>query len=400
MSTPRKIMDLSNTTRRLPAGALLALCLSGLALASCDRNDDYDLGAATPLQGQVLDVTTGQAVPLATVRLLARRSAAQPDSITEEIEADAQGNFSFAPVLDPAQTYTLSALLPGTYRADQPVPVKRTRLGQLKLYLRPAPNAFQQQLDQLIGQLAATPLPTEQRNGYRVTFGNLPPQWTRLIKLDMTRQWQPIGQRGMNYFAIGRAENDNAFSNRTNLNSKYYQAWVGAYVVDGTADLFDGVPNADINATIRAGMPQMLARIARFSELDQAGWLTAAGDPSPLASTGPSTKVGEVNKFGLTIPLYAATQASHSDLTTATNEISELIGMPPAAIWQNKVGAYHPVSLNVYYLPFYDAEKRLLVIGYAASANYTTRQGNRRDNEDKLKEQLLNILKSIELVRL
>jgi hypothetical protein len=257
-------------------------------------------------------------------------------------------------------------------------------------------NGFQQQLTQIIQQLNQKPEPPEQENGYKATFSNLPAQWTNPLKQNMETHWQSINRRGMNYFALGKAEGENQFSNRSNPDSKYYQAWVGAYVLSGKEKLFASMENSEINER----MEEVLSEMAMLAQLDQKTWLFAAGDPQPLATSPSLTKTETVSKFGLNIPLYQGTINSHSDLTDRSNEISDLVGMPPTSAWGSRLDAYHDVTLSVYYLPFYDAQKQLLVVVYGASARFTDKLGKAYNYENALKAELINIMKSIELEKI
>lgn len=257
-------------------------------------------------------------------------------------------------------------------------------------------NAFQQKANQLIQQLNQKTEPPEQENGYKATFKDLPSQWTDLIKQNMETHWQSINRRGMNYFAIGKAEGENQYSNRVNPDSKYYQAWVGAYVLSGKNKLFMSMENNEINNKMEEVIPQLI----RLAELDQQTWLYATGDPNPLATTLPLSKVETVSKFGLNIPLFKAKMNSHSDLTYQSHELSGLLGLPTRNIWAARLDPHHDVTLSAYYLSFYDAEKKLLVVAYANSAGYINKLGISQDYENAIKEELISIIKSIELVKL
>ena len=70
-----------------------------------------------------------------------------------------------------------------------------------------------------------------------------------------------------------------AYSERANPVSPYYQAWVGAYVIERTdGSLPDDVPS--------------LAR--QVTALDQRSWLSAMGDPRPIAESSPATSAGNI----------------------------------------------------------------------------------------------------------
>ena len=106
----------------------------------------------------------------------------------------------------------------------------------------------------------------EKKLGYRVSF-NLPKGWINgLMTFDMTSVWKKYGidAKGINYFSIGHIKNN--LSTRFVPNSKYYQAWLGGYLVK-----FSGKRNWDIKEHFK------------LAKADQLNWLKLYGDPEPLA---------------------------------------------------------------------------------------------------------------------
>src|SRR5579883_1448005 len=102
-----------------------------------------------------------------------------------------------------------------------------------------------------------------------VTLGPLSSAWIAPLTNVMNEIWAPAKVRGINYYTFAGPHSWlHSYSERSNPRSPYYQAWVGAYVIKG------------VNGSLPAD-PEALAR--ELTTLDQRSWLSAMGDPKPLA---------------------------------------------------------------------------------------------------------------------
>ena len=129
----------------------------------------------------------------------------------------------------------------------------------------------------------------EHADGVTVAFPTPPSAWITPMKNLMNPIWAPIKTNGVNYYLFAKPRTWlNSYSERSNPASPYYQAWVGAYVIKRT----DGTLPDD---------PQSLAW--QTTALDQRAWLSAMGDPSPLAESSPVASAGTIAIDGHTLPL-------------------------------------------------------------------------------------------------
>jgi hypothetical protein len=212
----------------------------------------------------------------------------------------------------------------------------------------------------------------EKADGIVIVFAEPPTPWITPMKNLMNPVWQSIGADGVNYFTFAGPGNlFGAYSERSVPSSPYYQAWVGAYVTkrrDGT-------------------LPQDLPAWAKqVTELDQRSWLSAMGDPEPLAESSTPTRAGSVLIDGRDLELWHGTMRSHSDLSEKTDSpLATLVGMPSRSSWPSGTEPFHEVTLDGYFVCWRDTALQVSVVIYAVAAEPSgSAVATRRDIKDEL----------------
>jgi hypothetical protein len=203
------------------------------------------------------------------------------------------------------------------------------------------------------------------------------------MKNRMNDIWEPIKANGVNYYMFAKPRTwFNRYSERSNPISPYYQAWVGGYVIK----------------TRDGSLPTDLESLAwQVTALDQRSWLSAMGDPSPIADSSTATRVGSITVDGHSLPLWHGTMRSHSDLSAhPTGALATLIGMPPKSSWPSGVDSFHDVSLDGYFACWVDSQRKISVVVYAVAANYAAQTQEQR-NARLMSDELLRLMKSAKL---
>jgi predicted amidohydrolase YtcJ len=215
---------------------------------------------------------------------------------------------------------------------------------------------------------------------FRVSFDPLPPAWVAEQNV-MDPIWEPLGYKGVNYYAYGAPEGSKGFAARSDPDSPLYQAWLGAYVVVGGKTAFG---SGDKEA--------QCAAFAKLAEYDQKSWLEAMGDPNPVA-------VASLDRKYFTIPIDNSERtacsfegASHSDLSSADTPLAKHLGMPPEVQWKDQLPAFHDIGLHIVGAWWYDSQRDLTVIVYTASSNYKNQTGMAKDNGSVLANSLRQIM--------
>jgi hypothetical protein len=223
----------------------------------------------------------------------------------------------------------------------------------------------------------------ERADTLAIVFTKPPPVWITPMKNQMNSIWEPIKSNGVNYYMFAKPRTwFNRYAERSNPISPYYQAWVGGYVIKAR----DG------------SLPTNLDSLAwQVTALDQRSWLSAMGDPSPIADSSPATRIGNITVDGRDLQLWRGTMRSHSDLSAhPTGPLATLIGMPPKSSWPSGVDSFHDVSLDGYFACWVDSQRRVSVVVYAVAANYAA-QTEERSNSRLINDELLTLMKSATL---
>ena len=224
----------------------------------------------------------------------------------------------------------------------------------------------------------------ERADGVAIVFAKPPPPWITPMKNQMNEIWEPIKANGVNYYMFGGPRTWlTSYSERSNPQSPYYQAWVGGYVIK----LGNGSLPGDL---------QFLAW--QVTALDQRSWLSAMGDPKPIADSSPATSAGNIMIDGHSLPLWHGTMQSHSDLSAhPSGPLPTLIGMPPTSSWPMGLDSFHDVTLDGYFACWVDSQRSVSIVIYAVAASYAGQTGTQHDNRSLLNEELLSLMKSARL---
>ena len=220
----------------------------------------------------------------------------------------------------------------------------------------------------------------ERMDSLAVVFPRPPSPWISPMKNQMNEIWDPIKADGVNYFMFaGPRTLVSTFSERSNPQSPYYQAWVGGYVIkrrDGS------VPN------------DLQAWAWQVTTLDQRSWLSM-GDPRPIAVPGSATNVGNITIDGRRLPLWHGIMRSHSDLSDRpAGPLATLIGMPPMSSWPAGVDSFHDVTLEGYFVCWPEPTHHVSVVIYAVSASYAGQPPAVQYSSKLIKDELLNLMQS------
>ena len=221
----------------------------------------------------------------------------------------------------------------------------------------------------------------EKADGLRIVFEKPPPPWVATLKNVMNPMWQPIGAEGVNYYTFAGPGNLlRSYSERSDPNSSYYQAWVGGYVTkrrDGT-------------------LPEELPAWAKqVTELDQRSWLAAMGDPAPLAESVPPSSMGNIVVDGRTVELWHGTMRSHSDLSeNAASPLAMLVGMPAKSSWPAAIRSFHDLTLEGYFVCWSDATRRVSIVVYAVAAIAPDQSAPGLGSHRDIRDELLALMKT------
>lgn len=211
-----------------------------------------------------------------------------------------------------------------------------------------------------------------------ISFDPLPPGWIAEQNV-MDDIWTPLRLRGMNFYAYGGPAAPHTYAARSDPDSPLYQAWVGAYLIEG-------------NESANAHLAMTLA------DLDQRSWLSAMGDPDPAFTLTAQQVQGTILIDGVGHPLVRFEATTHSDLGPGITPLGKHVGMPHAASWKDKLAPFHDVTLRGYYTYWYDRQRDLTIIIYACAAAFTFESGERRDNFPALDAHLLQMMRSVHLI--
>lgn len=223
----------------------------------------------------------------------------------------------------------------------------------------------------------------ERVDAVAIAFAKPGSLWITPMKNQMNRIWDPIKANGVNYYMFAKPQTwFGRYSERSNPISPYYQAWVGGYVIKER----DG------------SLPTDLESLAwQVTALDQRSWLSAMGDPHPIADSSPATRVGNITIDGHRVPLWHGTMRSHSDLSAhPAGPLATLIGMPPKSSWPKGIDSFHDVSLDGYFACWIDSKLKISIVIYAVAANYAARTEEHR-NSGLINDDLLRLMKLAKL---
>jgi len=140
-------------------------------------------------------------------------------------------------------------------------------------------------------------LQEERRLGYRLKLIGKPNGFIDgLMLADMTKTFRKAGINcaGLNYFTLGEVTND--LSERFDTSSRFYQAWLGGYLID--CDHRSWTIDDDV----------------ALSKADQERWLWHFGDPNPKMAFHKPQILEDIVISGYTAKLCYWSGDTHSDV--------------------------------------------------------------------------------------
>jgi hypothetical protein len=224
----------------------------------------------------------------------------------------------------------------------------------------------------------------------RIDLGDLGPEWVSQSN-SMDEIWAPLKLTGINYFAYGEPVKPSTFSARSDASSQLYQAWFGGYAINGGKEVFaSGVEAKEFDW------------FSKFAELDQVSWLSAMGDPNPIAKWTQHSKPQTIRIDGADRTLYVATMMSHSDVSEPTDHmtgLAKMIGMPPRlASAPVPVQSFHPLNIKGLYAFWYDSQRDMVFVVYGVAGSFKDTAGQRHDNYPALAKRLRRLMERVKIV--
>jgi hypothetical protein len=224
----------------------------------------------------------------------------------------------------------------------------------------------------------------------RIDLGDLGPDWIVQTNV-MDEIWTPLKLTGINYFAYAAPTKPNAYAARSDASSPLYQAWFGGYAINGGKEVFaNGVSSKEF------------AWFARFAELDQATWLAAMGDPHPSARWVRHSKPQTIQIAGEARALYIGTMASDSDVSEASDHMTELaksIGMPvKLTLGSTPVAPFHPLTIQGLYAFWYDSKRDMVFVVYAVAGAFRDSAGQWHDNYPSLAAKFRKMMRNVQII--
>ncbi|HVT86133.1 MAG TPA: hypothetical protein VHD35_13095 [Chitinophagaceae bacterium] len=254
-------------------------------------------------------------------------------------------------------------------------------------------------LDKIIEKNNQDSLQQEINNGEKPAAHKHLGEWSPFFRQDMNEIWQSIGIKGVNYYCVGGPEQNNQYIERNDFKSKYYQAWLGIYVIEAKNKLFC-YPNDSLNSTSYENIKNLLS----IGVLDQTSWLFAMGDTSAANSTSiiePGGRFPIVEKIfidGQYAPVIEFEMKSHSDLTDKTSDMTSVFAMPNKEYWQKQLRANHSLTLKGFYIYWYNKTKQTLKIIYGTGCSFRTSDKVNHNTYPLLKKEMLDIARSIKFI--
>jgi hypothetical protein len=224
----------------------------------------------------------------------------------------------------------------------------------------------------------------------RVDLGYLGPAWIVQTNV-MDEIWAPLKLTGINYFAFGAPVKPNVFAARSDASSPLYQAWFGAYAINGGKEVFASGVKA-----------KQFDWFSKFAELDQASWLSAMGDPHPNARWVQHSKPQTIQIASDDRTLYEATMVSDSDVSDSSDQMTGLarsIGMPPELTsGPVPVTPFHPLTIKGLYAFWYDSKRDMIFVVYTVAGVFKDSAGQWHDNYPLLSKKFRGMMRRVQVI--
>jgi hypothetical protein len=219
--------------------------------------------------------------------------------------------------------------------------------------------------------------------------------WSSMFKQNMNDAWKKLNIKGINYFLLGKPRALKGYVSRSDIKSKFYQAWFGTYIIQANEDVFS-IPNEKINESPLEGIMEY----GKVAEHDQIAWLIAMGDKNPVAKSISYVPIIQINIDGQVVQLFEGTIESHSDLSEEKTSLNKLLGMPKANKWREKVEPFHNITLKGIYCIWYNKNDRTIKIIYGCGSILKFKDGTTVDYYTVLKNDLIKMFQNVTFEKL
>ncbi len=235
----------------------------------------------------------------------------------------------------------------------------------------------------------------ESKMNVRPKINHKPNGWSNLFKQNMNDAWKKLNIQGIFYFLLGKPKMFRGYVTRSDVNSKFYQAWFGVYVIHAKDQVF-GIPNDSINVNAHKG----ILEYGKVAEHDQLAWLSAMGDKNPYAKSINYVPIKMIELDGQKVQLFEGTIESHSDLTDKQTSLTKLLGMPKPKKWKEKVNANHTITLKGIYGIWYNEKDKTIKIVYGCGSIVSLKDGTTIDYYSFLKNDLIKMAEGVTIKNL
>ena len=219
---------------------------------------------------------------------------------------------------------------------------------------------------------------------------------------DMTPVWKKhrINAKGINYFTIGSVVD--GISTRYDFNSPYYQSWLGGYIVQ-----------------IEEQRSWTAKDHYSLGEADQKNWLEMYGVKKPFVKTDfetikPAEKI-EISRYTGTLEqgnIWSNTDVGGNKNLWLSIQLSVMANIMNGSndkldlkhnnflpdLNKNRLDPFQKIYL-MGYIAILTLDEKTKAVLYVNSAKYSDKDENNHDNFNKTKTELLDLIKSIKIVK-
>ena len=224
------------------------------------------------------------------------------------------------------------------------------------------------------------------------SFNNVSTNWyNQVFNLRMDNIWQSqgINAKGQNYYFFARPTQSRTYSDRFNPESKYFQAWFGAYTIE------------DMNSTTYAISKNSVdaKAILKVAVADQIAWLQSfAGLAQPTVSidTSVAINVSQIQIDSRSGWKITGRLNSNVDVGfhNPTSNYPPLLIIPTSA-WLGFVESYVNIKLDVVSYVWYAPENKELNIVYYNGVDFTDANGAHHSTLNQISAELDSMTYSV-----
>lgn len=204
------------------------------------------------------------------------------------------------------------------------------------------------------------------------SFKNISTNWyNQVFNLRMDNIWQSqgINAKGQNYYFFAKPTQSRNYSDRFNPESKYFQAWFGAYTIEDMNNTTYALSNNSLDAEA----------IFQIAIADQIAWLQSfAGLAQPTVSidTSAKLKVSQIQIDSRSGWKITGGFNSNVDvgINNPTSNYPSLLIIPTIA-WQGFLESYANIKLEVVSYVWYAPENKELNVVYYNGVDFIDSNG-------------------------